>query len=88
MIDTTKPFNGKEKVMKKIIQISLVVILVFVLFQAVNIGSIASSGSVGASTASRVSSPVHASAEGLQMAACLVRIKGVVCVRPQVGWNS
>jgi hypothetical protein len=74
--------------MKKIIQISLVVILVFVLFQAVSTASTTSSGTVGISTASRISSPVNASAEGVQMAACLVRIKGVVCVRPAVGWNS
>jgi hypothetical protein len=74
--------------MKKIIQISLVVILVFVLFQAVNTESISYSGTIGASTASRVSSPVQASAEGVQAAACLVRIKGVICVRPNVGWNS
>jgi hypothetical protein len=74
--------------MKKFIQISLVVVLVFVLFQAVSAGSITSLGTVGSSTPSRISSPVHASAEGVQMAACLVRIKGVVCVQPQVGWNS
>jgi hypothetical protein len=74
--------------MKKFIQISLVIVLVFVLFQAVNAGSITSSGTVGANTASRISSPVNVSAEGVQMAVCLVRIKGVGCVKPHVGWNS
>ena len=74
--------------MKKIIQIFLVVVLVFVLLQAVNAGSITSSGTVGASTASRVSSPVNASAEGVQMASCLDGIKDEFCVQPNVGWNS
>jgi hypothetical protein len=74
--------------MKKIIQISLVVVLVFVIFQAVNAGSITSSGTVGASTASRISSPVNASAEGVQMASCPVDIKDGFCVQPNVGWNS
>ena len=74
--------------MKKLIQISLVVVLVFVLFQAVAGGSVVSSGTVGSSTANHVSPAANASMEGLQMAACLVRIKGVVCVQPHVGWNS
>lgn len=74
--------------MKKFIQISLIVVLVFVLFQAVAGGSVDSSGTVGSNTSSHVSHPVNVSAEGAQVAACLVRIKGVICVRPDVGWNS
>jgi len=72
--------------MKKIIQISLVVILVFVLFHAVAAGSVVSSGT-GESNPN--SSPLSTTAEDTQMAAgCLVRVKGVICVRPNVGWNS
>jgi hypothetical protein len=74
--------------MKKLIQISLIVILVFVLFQAVAGESVTTSGQVDSSTSNSVSSPVSTSLEGGQMAACLVRIKGVVCVQPHVGWNS
>lgn len=74
--------------MKKFVQILLVVVLVFVLFQAVTGGSLISSGTVGSSAASHVSSAANTSSEGVQMAACLVRIKDVICVRPNVGWNS
>lgn len=74
--------------MKKLIQISLVVVLVFVLFQAVAAGSALSSGAVGSSTASHISPAANTSVEGMQMAACIVRVKGVICVRPNVGWNS
>lgn len=72
--------------MKKFIQILLVVVLVFVLFQAVTGGSLISSGM---SDSNANSSALSASAEDVQMAAeCLVRVKGVICVRPNVGWNS
>jgi hypothetical protein len=74
--------------MKKIIQFSLVLVLVFVLFQAVAAGSMASSSSSGSNVASDISSPLGTSAEGLQMAACLVSVKGTFCVAPAVGWNS
>ena len=74
--------------MKKLIQISLIVVLVFVLFQAAAGGSVVSSGKIGSSDVSHISSTVNTSLEGAQMAACVVRIKGVVCVTPNVGWNS
>lgn len=74
--------------MKKFIQISLVIVLMFVLFQAVAVGSVNSSGTVSSGTASHVSPTVNTATEGVQMAACLVRIKGVICVQPNVGWNS
>ena len=74
--------------MKKLIQITLVVVLVFVLFQAVTSGSTISSDTIGSNIASHVSPTVTISADNAQVAACLVSIKGVPCVRPHVGWNS
>jgi glutamate synthase domain-containing protein 3 len=74
--------------MKKFIQLSLVLILVIVLFQAVSGGSAVSPGNVGAHTATHISSPASTSVEGIQMAACLIHIAGVICVQPNVGWNS
>lgn len=74
--------------MKKLLQICLVVILVFVLFQAV-VGSIATASGQLDSVAARHNSPTfNVSAESAYMPACLVQIKGVICVRPMVGWNS
>jgi hypothetical protein len=88
MIDATKLFNGKDCIMKKFIQFSLVIIFVFVLFQAVSGGSAVSPGNVGSQAASHISSPASTSVEGVQMAACFIHITGVICVQPNVGWNS
>jgi len=74
--------------MKKLIQISLVVVLVFVLFQAVTAGPMVSASKIGSSAASSISSTANTSVEDVQMAACLIRITGVICVTPNVGWNS
>ena len=74
--------------MKRLIQISLIAILVLVLFQAAAGGPVISSGQTDLGAANSISSPVNTPAEGVQMAACLVRIKGVICVTPNVGWNS
>jgi hypothetical protein len=74
--------------MKKIVQISLIVVLVCVLFQAVVVGPASSSGMVGSSPARHVSSAMDTPVEGVQMAACLVGMKGVICAMPNVGWNS
>lgn len=74
--------------MKKFIQISLIAILVIVLFQAAAGGAVVSSGQIDQSAFSNTSSAANTSAESVEMAACLVRIKGVICVHPNVGWNS
>jgi hypothetical protein len=74
--------------MKKFIQFSLIVVLVCVLFQAAVVGPASSAGMVGSSPAHHVSSAVDTSVESFQMAACLVSVKGVICVIPNVGWNS
>jgi len=74
--------------MKKLIQISIIAILVVVLFQAAVVAPVASSGQMGSSAASHMSSTATMPVEGAQMATCLVRIKGVVCAIPKVGWNS
>ncbi len=74
--------------MKTFLQICLTVILVFVLFQAVVGGTATASGQLD-SVAARQNSPTsNVSAEGTHMSSCLVQIKGMVCVRPMVGWNS
>jgi hypothetical protein len=88
MTDATKLFNGKDYIMKKFTQLSLVLILVFVLFQAVSAGSVVSPSNIGSHAATHISSLASTSVEGVQMAACLVHITGVICVQPNVGWNS
>lgn len=75
--------------MQKFIQISLVIVLMFVLFQTAAGGFVNSSDSIGSGIDTSTSTALDTSAEGMQMAAdCLVRVKGVICVRPNVGWNS
>lgn len=74
--------------MKKLIQISLIAILVLVLFQAAAGGSVAVSNQAHMGTASRISSLVNTTPAGAQLAVCPLIIKGVGCIRPNVGWNS
>lgn len=74
--------------MKKLIQIALIAVLVLVLFQAVAGGSALASDRADLGTASTISSVANSASEDGQMAACLVSVKGVICVRPNVGWNS
>jgi ABC-type uncharacterized transport system permease subunit len=74
--------------MKKFLQICLIAVLIFVVFQAVVGGALMASSHSQPVTASQTSSTSNTSSEGMQMAACLVSIKGVICVTPNVGWNS
>jgi len=71
--------------MKKLIQISLVLILILGLFQFMPAES--NSGAIGSSAASSlgITAPI---AEDAYAAGCFVRIKGVICVTPNVGWNT
>lgn len=71
--------------MKKLIQISLVVVLVFVLLQAMAGGSMVSSSQVGSSAASGTFFTADTSVENVHAAACVSK-KGVVCIK--VGWNT
>ena len=73
--------------MKKLIQISLVVILLFVLFQTAAGGAMVS-GKIDSNVAQNFASTASGTTQNVQMAACLVYIKGVICVKPNVGWNS
>jgi hypothetical protein len=74
--------------MKKLLQICLIAVLVLVLFQAFAAeGAMASAHNDGV-TAGRTVSTLSASAEGAHQSACLIRIKGLPCVIPNVGWNS
>ena len=74
--------------MKRLIQISLIVILVLVLFQAALNGSVVTSNRDSLGTGTTVSSVANTTSEDVRVAACLVSIHGVVCVKPNVGWNS
>lgn len=73
--------------MKKLIQISLVLILILGLFQFLPAES-TSSAVIGSSATSSLSITADSAAENADMAGCLVRIKGVICVMPNVGWNT
>ena len=72
--------------MKKLIQISLVLILILGLFQFIPAES--NSGVIGSSAASSLSITADSSVESTQMAGCLTLRKIVVCVTPNVGWNT
>jgi len=74
--------------MKKLIQIALIALLVFGLFQAAAGAAEISSVQADLGAVNTLSSEVHPSTAGVEMSACLVRIKGVICVKPNVGWNS
>jgi hypothetical protein len=72
--------------MKKLIQISLVLVLIFGLLQFV--AAEPTARTIGSSVASSLDSGSTTSMEGTQMAGCLVRVKGVSCAMPEVGWNT
>jgi hypothetical protein len=74
--------------MKKFIQISLIVVFVLASFQVAVDGSLLSVSTAGSSATSAIFSTVSTPLEGVHATACLVYIKGVVCVKPLVGWNS
>lgn len=74
--------------MKKLLQISLIVVLVLVLFQTFAGGATVSAGELGSHTNSSISVRVDTSVADVYAAGCLVRIKRVVCVQPLVGWNG
>jgi hypothetical protein len=74
--------------MKKFIQITLIVVLVLVSFQAMAGGSTISAGELGSHATSSISARALAPVADVYAAGCLVRIKGVVCVQPLVGWNG
>ena len=74
--------------MKKLFQICLIVVLVFVLFQAVAGSAAMASGQMDPEAASNNSFATSTSVEGAHASACLIRVKGLPCVIPNVGWNS
>jgi hypothetical protein len=74
--------------MKKLIQIALVLILVCVVFQSATDGSMASARNAGSNAVSGTLLTEETNQADVHAAACLVRIKGVICVRPDVGWNT
>jgi hypothetical protein len=74
--------------MKKFIQITLIVVLVLVLFQAVAGGTTVSAGELGSHATSSISVRADTSTTDVYAAGCLVRVRGMVCVKPLVGWNG
>jgi hypothetical protein len=68
---------------KKLIQIALVLILVCVLFQTAADGSMTGSNSVSGTPLTEETNEAN-----IHATACLVGIKGVICVTPYVGWNT
>jgi hypothetical protein len=73
--------------MKKIIQIALVLVLIAGLFQFVAAQPTAST--IGSNAAVSADFGSATSVEDMQMAGCLVLFnKRVVCVMPNVGWNT
>ncbi len=73
--------------MKKFIQISLVVILLFVLFQATTGGSVVLADQNSSNVVRNISIMANTHVQGVQMVACL-GIKGMICIKPYVGWNT
>jgi hypothetical protein len=73
-------------IMKKLIQIGLVLVLIVGLFQFVptapTTGTVSSSVTISADLRSTTL------VEDTQMAGCLVLLKRVICVVPNVGWNT
>jgi hypothetical protein len=74
--------------MKKFLQITLIVVLVLVLFQAIAGGTTVSAGELGSHAISSISVRTNAPVADVYAAGCLVRVKGGVCVKPLVGWNG
>ena len=73
--------------MKKLVQISLAVIVVFVLLLATVGAPYASVDKMSSDTAQSISSMTNATVHDAQVASCS-SIKSVSCAVPNVGWNS
>lgn len=71
--------------MKKLIQVSIIVVLVFTLFQVVSGTSMVFAGTMCSTAGQSTCLPAMTSASNVQVAVCL---SGRVCVTPNVGWNS
>ena len=74
--------------MKRLIQIFLIAILVLVLFQAAASGSVTSSSQIDLGAGSNRSSAANTTLDDAHASICLITIKNVPCIRPNVGWNS
>ncbi len=72
--------------MKKLIQISIVVVLVLMLFQALSGGPTVTAGKICSSEGSTCFT-ANTSVQSVQVVTCL-GLKGVICVKPDVGWNT
>lgn len=73
-------------IMKKFIQITLVLVLIAGLFQFVVSEPMA--GTIGSNASLSTDFRSTATVEDTQMAGCLVLFNRVICVVPNVGWNT
>jgi hypothetical protein len=73
--------------MKKFIQISLVVVLIFMFLQVTTYGSMTVAGQLGSTVDQNISITANTSVQDVQGATCL-GAKRVICIKPEVGWNS
>ena len=74
--------------MKKLLQICFIAVLVFVLFQAGAGGGAMASAQNDGVTTGKTLFITSASEDLAQVSTCWLRIRGVICVMPNVGWNS
>ena len=75
--------------MKKLIQIALVLILVCVVFQTAADGSMASANQAGSGAVSGTFLTAETDAADIHaLLICPAGTKGVICVMPNVGWNT
>jgi hypothetical protein len=74
--------------MKKFIQISLVVVLAFVLAYGAFVGSVDAASQAGSSGSSSLSSTADTSTEVVLTLGCRSSRSGIPCALPNVGWNS
>lgn len=73
--------------MKKLIQVLLIVVVVFVMVQAVIGGTMALTGQTRSNEIQSTYFTTTAPAQTVQLLICSDG-RGVSCVKPNVGWNS
>jgi len=73
--------------MKKLIQVSLIVVVLLVMVQAVMGGTMALTSQTHSIEVQRTSFTALPSVQNVQLLLCLDG-RGVSCMRPNVGWNS
>ena len=73
--------------MKKLIQVSLIVVVVFVMVQALIGGTMALTGQTRSNEVQSASFTTITPVQNVQLLTCLDG-RGLSCMKPNVGWNS